>query len=544
MTVSKSSGSIEAVVAFKNVIKCHDLLSVSKKICKTAGLERVDISPVFPAEKFDKNAVFAVLEYIKNKVPAVNGTFLGCDVIIEDGTVRFGLKNGGVSMLKMLDFENVFCGFVRDMFGLDITVELGGVTRVNAVDYSYHSEFYTEQDTGEENIYEDIPLPDDDFAPPPEENIPFDISPEILAEEPKKKKSPQTKKIVKKDKGDLPFDPESVKPLLGSVPKGKLTRLSDLTPETTKATVWGEIFEIDSKPTKDGKSFIVMVSITDKTNSTAVKFFLPKKQEEVLDVLKKGTCILTEGTYSNDRFYGDYTFLVRSIATVKKRKPKDDAPVKRVELHLHTNMSMMDGMNDAADLIGRAADWGHRAVAITDHGVLQSYPAAMNAAADLAKKGVNIKIIYGVEAYFVNDDGGESYKDLKSYHMIILVKNMTGLKNLYKLVSKAHLDYYYKRPRTPKSELIKLREGLIIGSACEAGELYRAILEGESFERLCKIAEFYDFLEIQPNGNNAFLVRSGKVADEEGLNNINRKIIELADTLGKPVVATGDVHFL
>lgn len=166
-----------------------------------------------------------------------------------------------------------------------------------------------------------------------------------------------------------------------------------------------------------------------------------------------------------------------------------------------------------------------------------------------------------MEAYFVDDlkEPNKNYKELRSYHQIILVKNLTGLKNLYKLISMSNINYYYKRPRTPKSELIKYRDGLMIGSACEAGELYRAILEERSEEEIMEIANFYDYLEIQPTGNNRFMIAAhsdpnaknpdknkefDKITCEADIENINRKIIAIADKLGKPVVATCDVHFI
>ena len=233
----------------------------------------------------------------------------------------------------------------------------------------------------------------------------------------------------------------------------------------------------------------------------------------------------------------------------------------------------MDGVSDIKDIVKTAYEWGMPAVAITDHGVAHSFPDANHMREDLwkaykkkcQKDGIDpgdykdfFKVIYGVEGYLVNDvedtEPDLSIQDKKTYHIILLAQNETGRVNLYKLITKSHLDYYggkyaySKRPRIPKSELIKHREGIIIGSACEAGEVFRAILHGESKEIIRKLADFYDYLEIQPVGNNHFMLLNDEtypdIQTETDLQELNRKVVVLGEEIGKPVVATGDVHFL
>ena len=316
-------------------------------------------------------------------------------------------------------------------------------------------------------------------------------------------------------------------------------------------TLSGEIIKFETRELKNGRT-LLSLDITDRTSSLTCKAFPKETEMEVLkEKLKPGVYVRVNGNAEFDAFEKELTIRLRSIELTEGSTAKrmDLAEHKRVELHLHTQMSQMDAVTSVKDAIQRAADWGHKAIAVTDHGVVQAFPEAQAVAASLKKSGKEIRVIYGMEAYLLTDErynrkGVLDYKSPETYHAIILVKNQTGLKNLYRIVSESHLNYLYKRPRVPWSLFVKYREGLIIGSACEAGELYRALREGKPREEVEAIAARYDYLEIQPIGNNQFMVRSGLVKDEEELRDLNRRIVELGEQLGKPVVATCDVHYL
>lgn len=356
---------------------------------------------------------------------------------------------------------------------------------------------------------------------------------------------------------DLPLDFSTVKPIFGNFKYAKPKAMQDIkfgdeTFDKTQVLVWGEIFKSEVRDNKDGTRYIIDFSITDDTGSFCCSLIDAKEQlEYVKDQIKTGLTVIVRGVLSYNDFKKDFIIRPNSIATISKVEATDEALEKRVELHLHTNMSAMDAMTSAKAIVKRAMKWGHKAIAITDHGCVQAFPEACNTA-----RGSGFKIIYGCECYLVNDfneDGSkktlEEIKADKYYHCILLVKNKTGLKNLYKLVSASNIDYFHKKPRMPKSLINERREGLIIGSACEAGELYRAILAGESKEKLIEIASFYDYLEIQPTGNNEFMITKNdgeydKINSYADIENINRMIINLGDELGKKTVATGDVHFL
>ena len=530
--------------------------------------------------------------------------------------------------------------------------------------------------------------------------------------------------------------------------KGNSVPMRELSLDMGTIIVEGRVFAVDHKELKKRNAWVVKFDITDNTNSIRVtKFMEAGEAKPILDNVQVGSVLRVQGKLIEDRFENEMVLKPYAMCPGSMPKRKDTAPgEKRVELHLHTTMSNMDALTPTADAVKQAAAWGHRAIAITDHGVAQSFPDAMKAAskAKVAGTDENIKILYGCEGYYVNDvddrivvhgsqemDFDQEYAafdlettglssrsdriieigavilkngeeidrfqtfvdpgrkldrkiveltgitdemlvgapsiqevlpkflefvgnrvlvahnsdfdtgfiraecqrqglpygftaadtlilsqnllphlnkfkldivsnalslpefnhhraaddamtcglimhrlmkkleeehnihtlqdinpamihlrskgriaDRHARHIILFAKNQVGLRNLYHLISDANLKYFKRVPRIPKSELMELREGLIIGSACEAGELFQAIIERKSEDELRRIASFYDFLEIQPLANNRFMLAKGIAADEEELRGFNRTVVRLGEELGKPVVATGDVHFL
>ena len=361
------------------------------------------------------------------------------------------------------------------------------------------------------------------------------------------KKAPATKAAATfvpyqaKKKAEKSSDPDLIYGRNFSEP---IVPMAEVSINSGRISVKGRVFRVETKVTKSGKTLFDF-DMTDLTHSITAKLFADERNLEALqENIKAGQWLVVNGDAQFDSFTKDMSILVKGIRKTTVTEKMDNAPEKRVELHLHTQMSQMDAITPVKELIERAAKWGHPAVAITDHGVVQAYPDAYSAA-----KKAGIKVLYGVEIYLLGEDrlnseGKIDYQSVETYHAIVLVKNSTGLKNLYKMISESHLDYFYKRPRVPKSLLAKYREGLILGSACEAGEVYQAILNGRSEEEIEKIARLYDYLEIQPLGNNRFLIDSGRVTGYEQLKQLNRSIVELGQKLQKPVVATCDVHFM
>lgn len=340
-----------------------------------------------------------------------------------------------------------------------------------------------------------------------------------------------------KEKAKEKSEPPQTDLIRGREFNGEVVPLREVQDEERQIIVAGEVFGVEYRKLKSGRQLLTF-SMTDKTDSISAKVFLDEGEESLN--LKEGKWIKVRGPVQYDKFSSDLTLMPKDMIRTTPVIRMDKAPEKRIELHLHTRMSTMDALSTAEQLVERAKAWGHEAIAITDHGVVQAFPEAVDAG---LKYGV--KIILGVEGYLVDDAPGPlPLKQRKARHIVLLVQNYTGLKNLYKLITLSHLEYFHRRPRIPRSKLLEHREGIIIGSACEAGELIQAIMEKKSWDELKSIAEFYNYLEIQPIRNNEFMLRTNQVENEEGLREINRIVCRLGRELNLPVVATGDVHFL
>ena len=530
--------------------------------------------------------------------------------------------------------------------------------------------------------------------------------------------------------------------------EGDTIPLETITGEMGEVIVRGQVMEVEAREIRNEKTILIF-PVTDFTDSIVVKMFLRNEQvPEVTAEVKKGAFLKLKGVTTIDRFDSELT--IGSIAGIKKisnftSTRMDTSPQKRVELHCHTKMSDMDGVTEAKALVKRAYEWGHKAIAITDHGVVQAFPEAnhwFDAWGGCVPKEYDFKVLYGMEAYLVDDLKGivtnsrgqsmdsrfvvfdiettgfsplscqiieigavrvengvitdrfstfvnpkvpipyrieqltsindsmvmdapdietvlpeflefcrdavmvahnadfdmsfiiencrrqgipqeftyvdtvgmarfllpalnrfkldtvakavgvslahhhravddaactaeifvkfvemlkerdifdldelnkqgsvsvDTIKKLPTYHAVIFARNETGRINLYKLVSQSHLKYYRRRPRVPKSVFLEHRDGLLIGSACEAGELYQALLRNAPDQEIARLVEFYDYLEIQPLGNNAFMLadeKNDRVNSNEDLIELNKKIVRLGEQFQKPVVATCDVHFM
>lgn len=726
LNINKQARLITLAVKFNGLVERNTLFDTEKLITKTLAYHTV-IKPHFPTELFSADYFPQLYAAVRRDIPSINGTLNNAEVKFENDTLTINLLNGGKTLLDSKGFDKALIKLISEEFNLYISVNYTGTFEVEENSEEYKAAIQDAQEKiNRENLQKaaEFYQEEAETAEKREEKHAENTTVEIEVREGKF----ATPQIIQ----------SSIRPLYGRSIRGKMIPISSISGDSGRIVVWGDVFDIEKKVTKSGDKNIFTIDITDYTGSTTAKVFNSIKESAVIDNIKKGDTIVVQGDVEYDKYAGELVVNARSIGTAQKVKVVDNAEKKRVELHMHTNMSQMDAVTSAGDLVNRAYQWGHKAVAITDHGVAQAFPDAMKAADKINKDEEKIKIIYGVEAYFMDDlvesvkgdadtgfDGtficfdiettglsaardkiteigavkvengvitdtfstfanpempipqkitqltgitddmvkdapsqseavgaflefagdnvlvahnapfdtsfiakacedmgreynytsidtvaisrailtdiknckldtvakflrlgdfnhhratddaemlarifinlcqrltddygitktndintkiaGGDFKKLPTYHQIILVKNKAGLKNLYRLISYSHLNYFYKKPRIPKSELVKYREGLIIGSACCAGQLYMAILEGKPWGELKQIASFYDYLEIQPAGNNSFMIRDGRFNSVDELHEIDRTIIKLAKELGKPVCATCDVHFM
>ena len=656
------------------------------------------IDNLFGYAALDEAALRELMEEMKRDGIPINGFLDRCRITITGQNITVGVCHG-TKFLQEMEFERLLADRVAAHTGVRPKVTL-----TSAVGEAEQRQM--------------------------EEKLERKIAPPVVRFE-KKNTAPS----IKVEGLDLTDKPVTIFHGKMFTPKN-LTPLKDLGGEGGKCVIWGDVFFTE---VKGNYRKIYTVSITDYTGSINLKIRAQEGEDcSKWENIAKGTTLLVRGDCTYDKYEHDYIVYPYDVLFVERKKREDNAPEKRVELHLHTKLSSMDAFCDPGGIVKLAHRMGHPAIAITDHGVCQGYPEAMLATDEIHKSDPEFKLIYGCEAYFVDDmvpcvygvkdqpldgefgvfdtettglDPGVEYlteigavivrngevveevdtfvkpgkpitpkitalngitnemvadapgekealeaflrfadgrilvahnahafdirflkaaakrsgisfeptyidtltmaqamypglhnykqgtinkhlelpsyeahracedsaalgrifcvmlSDLaekevttvegintglggnrevlkkKYFHLIILVKNQMGLKNLYKIVSEAHVNYFFKKPRVPRSLLNKYRDGLILTSACEAGELYRAVVEGRSYEELKKIASYYDVLEIQPLGNNEYMVRDGKVESEEVIKDFNRTIIRLGEDLHKPVIATGDVHF-
>ncbi|MDD6097482.1 MAG: PolC-type DNA polymerase III [Oscillospiraceae bacterium] len=717
LTYSEKLEHISFFALFQSVIPAEDIFTFEKAVESAVNVEQIRLFCRYSPELFGMNCYEPLIQLLKRDVSVVNGFLDGAKAHLSEDTMEISLSHGGRDILEKADFCRKLSQLIYNQFGLKIKVILDGGASVSSAEY----------DEMLEKMAAELPDYSDQLIP--------SKTPEELKQEEIAAVTP-TESI---DFGSLntEFDGESAEILKGKAIREKPVAISEaISCLGQKLVVVGDVFASETKELRNGKT-VVTFDITDYSGSLKLKIFGTNDEIEKMKLgsVKNGTTLLVYGKVEFDTYARDFVLSPQSIIKVKRIPKTDNYPEKRVELHCHTNMSAMDAVTDAVTLLNRAASWGHQAMAITDHGVVQAFPDAMY------NQPKGLKVIYGCEAYVVNDldrpkvlknpdsrsiydeiiifdvettglscskdrlteigavklrnmqvvdsfntmvnpgrhiperitnltgitdemvadapyekeavqlfmgfcgenpvlaahnasfdtsfinevvkrhsldfnynwidtlvlcqcmlpemghhkldqvakqlklgkfdhhratddalmlakiyielvnrlikdqkletldelntkSGSIDVKKLKSYHQIILVRSQAGLKNLYRLVSYSHLKYFYKKPLIPKSVLQEHREGLIFGSACESGELFRAMVDNKSEKEIEKLAKFYDYLEIQPVSNNEFMIREGIAENYEELEQYNRRIVELGEKLNIPVCATCDVHFI
>ncbi len=731
--VDKEKRCLEVYVNFSKIFDKEDLYALEDGVKKAYELQLCKIKPHYPKDTFYNGYISQILLETEREGIVARGFFGRYDYSVEDNviTIKIPFSEYGINLLECANTPAVIENIIKSEFDLvyKVVIEQNGEDVMQmSNDYRARLENIDREISSAQRSYglfnSDIKSTEEDSA----EKLPRLAS---VYGEGAIEFEGECIKI-----GSFVFDVSAPQYVIGMPFKIEPVLIASVTRPVKNIIFVGEVFNYTEEEARNKDKMNVSFGLFDGNASIFVRRYSMDIDDakELKGLVKNGSCVAIRGYTKGERNdESEMFFNYSDIAVISKKGRTDNAPKKRVELHLHTTMSAMDALIPPDVAVKTAQKWGHSAVAITDHGNVQGFPEAM-----LAAEKIGMKVIYGMEAYFVNNmasviygsyegnfddefivfdiettglsaanckiteigavkikDGeildrfnifvnpecpipaeiveltgitdemvadaekidtvlpkffdfvgdrlliahnadfdtgfirvaakeqglefknpyldtlglaramlhemkshkldrladhyklGEfnhhracddaemlaniffkmleqlkesdvnNFKDmenefngnadplkLKPYHQIILVKNQVGLKNLYRLISDSYLKYYRRNPRIPKTELEKYREGLIIGSACEAGELFSAILAGKPEQEIEKIVNFYDYLEIQPICNNKFLLDEGTVADEEGLRELNRKIVALGEKYNKPVVATCDAHFL
>ena len=698
---------VSLVLHTENYIPQWELDGVAQAVAGLYGLESLHLQAVHPASQLTKIHPRELMELFVREDSLCRAALAGAGWRWEGNTLHIQLRANGKKALEAC--VPGVCRSLGERFAAQAQVEIHCGENLEG------AQLYAAMEQMRQNMMESIPQPGGGKTP----------------------EKPQSQ----------PQQTQHSQTIYGKPFQGKPIPMSEVDLNQGFVIVEGKVFHVEHKELKKNNAWVINFDMTDYTGSVRVNRYMDNNEAKpILEAIREGSVIQVKGKPTENRYDNEMVLKPFGIMPGSMPKRQDTATEgKRVELHLHTTMSNMDALTNTAEAVKQAAAWGHRAIAITDHGCVQSFPDAMKAAskAKVAGTDENIKILYGCEGYYVNDvddrvvvhgsgdmefdgeyvafdlettglssqkdeiieigavrmQGGKELDRFQTFvnprrrleqkiveltgitdamladapsietvlpeflefvgdrvlvahnadfdtgfireacrkqglpygftsvdtlilsqnllphlnkfkldvvsnalslpdfnhhragddavtcglifhkltdklrelelsrlqeinpammglrsqsrldnrharHIILFAKNQVGLRNLYHLISDANLKYFKRVPRIPKSELLRYREGLIIGSACEAGELFQAILDNKCEDEVKRLAEFYDFLEVQPLANNAFMLAKGIVQTEEELREFNRKIVRLGQALGKPVVATGDVHFL
>ena len=562
--VSKALKAVTIYAEYGTLMRKSYIFNAQKYLQNTLSINSVHIIPHYPKESFIEQYFSQVVLEAKFRKPVLNNFLKKTMSRINGNTIEVVSLNNNIAYLE----ENGFCALVstiiEEEFSLKYRVKL-----IDPIELGIKVD-ETPIEEPEPPISDDIPPIEEYQAPPENKEQPPELNDDVMAvisEDDLVTKiavhDVKSVKAIGEMSKTAPIYPEGAVRLFGKkMPLEDPVAMKDIVGKDGRFTVWGDIFKIDSRETRT-KKVILEIEITDYTSSLTMKIMRDAPlANKIRKDLYEGQTVLVVGKQKYDEYDKNYVLEPYCISAVKKYIKEDTAAEKRVELHLHTSFSEMDGMSAPTKLVERAAAWGHKAIAVTDHGVVQALPEAYAAA-----KKCGIKLILGMEGYLVDDSLYPDFmnmklKEFRRHHIILLVKEDSSLdkeiakenrkygrKNLYELVSHSSVKTFKNRPLIPKSLLAQKRDSILVGSACEQGELIQAVLRGESDETLEELAAFYDYIELQPNGNNAFMIRSDRelhknINSEADLIKINQKLVALADKLGKLVVATGDVHFL